>query len=173
MDNNHWNGVEFVSYQFEIESLWKRHAKGILLVCQRITKDTDLALDLRQEVFLKVARRIHTYQGDAHIFTWLYKIAFHTCMDHVRRCRANDRSVCDPGHFSYMAYPAQESENVNTVRHDLDGILADCTPLGRLLLELHHGEGFTLYEISQMLGVSKSSIYKRMVAAMQSIRKVY
>ncbi|MFW6693678.1 RNA polymerase subunit sigma-70 [Streptomyces sp. MAR4 CNX-425] len=53
--------------------------------CYRMTGSYDEAEDLVQETFLKAWRRRETYEGRAPVRAWLYRIATHTCLDHLRR----------------------------------------------------------------------------------------
>lgn len=53
--------------------------------CYRMTGSYDESEDLVQETFLKAWRRRDTYEGQASLRTWLYRIATNTCLDHLRR----------------------------------------------------------------------------------------
>ena len=47
--------------------------------------DPQEALDLSQEVFLRVFRTLHHFRGDATLRTWIYRIAVNASIDLKRR----------------------------------------------------------------------------------------
>src|SRR5258708_16145175 len=59
--------------------------------------DPDEALDLSQEVFLKVFRTIHRFRGQSSLRTWIYRIAVNQARNRhrfwLRRHRADQVSL--------------------------------------------------------------------------------
>lgn len=53
----------------------------------------DEADDLTQEVFIRAARNIRQFRGDAAVVSWLLSIARHVCADQVRRNQRRSRLV--------------------------------------------------------------------------------
>ena len=41
------------------------------------------ALDVTQEVFLRVLRKIHTFKADSKLSTWVYRITVNYCKDYL------------------------------------------------------------------------------------------
>jgi RNA polymerase sigma-70 factor (ECF subfamily) len=48
------------------------------------------AADLTQEVFTKVARGLHGFEGRAKISTWIFRIATNTALDYLRSLKPDD-----------------------------------------------------------------------------------
>ena len=67
------------------EELMQRYQDRIFRLLSRYTRDAMECEDLAQEVFLKVFRKLHTFQHDSQFFTWLYRIAVTTATDHLAR----------------------------------------------------------------------------------------
>jgi RNA polymerase sigma-70 factor (ECF subfamily) len=55
-------------------------------VCQ-LCGDPDLAADLTQETYRKAWVALSGFDGRSQLFTWLYRIAYTTFLNHVRRPR--------------------------------------------------------------------------------------
>jgi RNA polymerase sigma-70 factor (ECF subfamily) len=53
----------------------------------RIVRDPELAKDLRQQVFLAAFQRIDTFEGRGSLWSWLCGIAYHGCLDELKRIR--------------------------------------------------------------------------------------
>src|SRR5215218_3204141 len=51
----------------------------------QLTRNTEDALDVAQEVFLRAYRALGSYKGRARFSTWLHRIVLNTCVDHLRR----------------------------------------------------------------------------------------
>lgn len=64
--------------------LFRRHHLRVHAYCARITADPDVADDLVQEVFLRVARAAPAYRERSRFLPWLYSIARSACIEHLR-----------------------------------------------------------------------------------------
>jgi RNA polymerase sigma-70 factor (ECF subfamily) len=53
----------------------------------RIVRDRELAKDVRQHAFLAAFQRIDTFEGRGSLWSWLCGIAYHRCLDELRRIR--------------------------------------------------------------------------------------
>lgn len=53
--------------------------------CYRMSGSLQDADDMLQETLLRAWRRRDTYEGRASLRAWLYKIATHVCLDHLRK----------------------------------------------------------------------------------------
>jgi len=58
------------------------------------TAGNDHAEDIAQEVFIKVSSSINSFRNESAISTWIYRIAFNTAMDFLRK-QKNKPLVCD------------------------------------------------------------------------------
>jgi hypothetical protein len=65
------------------EQLFRRYQTPIFNLVTRMVRGED-AYDLTQDVFLKALRSLKTFRGDAKFSTWLFTIARHTCLNHIR-----------------------------------------------------------------------------------------
>src|SRR5207248_11237718 len=53
----------------------------------RLCADRDLAADLTQETYRKAWEALDGFDGRSQFFTWLYRIAYTTFLNHIRRPR--------------------------------------------------------------------------------------
>lgn len=67
------------------EQLMLLHRKPVYNICYRMAGNADDALDLSQEVFLKLWRTLEQYQFDAAFSTWLFRLTQNVCIDFLRR----------------------------------------------------------------------------------------
>src|SRR5919204_3215237 len=67
------------------EELVMRYQRPIAAYVYRVVGDYDAALDLTQEVFIKVYNSLARYRSEFKFSTWIYKIAHNAAIDHLRR----------------------------------------------------------------------------------------
>ncbi len=76
--------------QAAMEVLVKRHYKSVFAYVYRKTGDYHTAFDLTQEVFIKMLKALHHYNGVGKFTNWLFKIAHNSCLDHLRASQAKE-----------------------------------------------------------------------------------
>jgi len=67
------------------EQLILQYEKRIYNYCYRMTNNQEDAEDLAQEVFIKVYKSLHSFKGSSQFSTWIYRIAYNTCVDKFRK----------------------------------------------------------------------------------------
>jgi RNA polymerase sigma-70 factor, ECF subfamily len=70
-----------------LEGLMDRYRQKVMHLAFSILRDSALAEDMAQTVFVKVWQALPTFDGRAAISTWLYTIARNTCLTAVARER--------------------------------------------------------------------------------------
>src|SRR5689334_14528953 len=69
------------------EELVDRTYSAVFASVYRLCGDRDLAADLTQETYQKAWSALSRFDGRSQLFTWLYRIAYTTFLNHVRRPR--------------------------------------------------------------------------------------
>src|SRR5437660_7411244 len=75
------------------EELVRRYQRPIAAYVYRMVGDYDAALDLTQEVFIKVYNSLSRYRSEFKFSTWIYKIAHNAAIDHLRRFAVREQSL--------------------------------------------------------------------------------
>src|SRR5438132_1870886 len=75
------------------EELVRRYQRPIAAYVYRMVGDYDAALDLTQEVFIKVYKSLARYRSEFKFSTWIYKIAHNAAIDHLRRHAVREQSL--------------------------------------------------------------------------------
>jgi RNA polymerase sigma-70 factor (ECF subfamily) len=69
------------------DALFRRWAGPLLRFLERMVRDSGVAEELTQEVFLRVHRARDRYAPEARFSTWLYRIATNLALNELRRPR--------------------------------------------------------------------------------------
>jgi RNA polymerase sigma-70 factor (ECF subfamily) len=75
------------------DELVNRYQRPISAFVYRMVGDYDAALDLTQEIFIKVYASLSRYRPEFKFSTWIYKIAHNAAIDHLRRTSSRERSL--------------------------------------------------------------------------------
>src|SRR3954454_22404411 len=75
------------------EELVRRYQRPIAAYVYRMVGDYDAALDLTQEVFIKVYNSLTRYRSEFKFSTWIYKIAHNAAIDHLRRFSSREQGL--------------------------------------------------------------------------------
>jgi RNA polymerase sigma-70 factor (ECF subfamily) len=67
------------------EQLYRRYSKRVYHLCLSMAKNEAEAEDLTQDVFLRVFRKIHTFQGKSAFYTWLHRVSVNTVLMRLRK----------------------------------------------------------------------------------------
>ncbi|MDP7742539.1 MAG: sigma-70 family RNA polymerase sigma factor [Lentisphaeria bacterium] len=62
----------------------------------RRTRDRELSMEIVQDSFLKLYRKLPEWDFSCHVKTWLYRVVTNACIDHHRRNKAMLVSIDDP-----------------------------------------------------------------------------
>jgi RNA polymerase sigma-70 factor (ECF subfamily) len=65
--------------------LVKRHEQAVYGMGMSFFRNSEDAFDFTQEVFLKAYRSLSRFEGRSRFSTWLYRIAYNTAVNSVRR----------------------------------------------------------------------------------------
>jgi RNA polymerase sigma-70 factor (ECF subfamily) len=69
------------------EEIVERTYSAVFASLYRLCGDQDLAADLTQETYQKAWAALPNFDGRSQLFTWLYRIAYTTFLNYVRRPR--------------------------------------------------------------------------------------
>src|SRR5918997_7098413 len=102
------------------EELVRRYQRPIVAYVYRMVGDYDSALNLTQEVFIRIYNSLGRYRPEFKFSTWIYRIAHNAAIDHLRRSdssRTEDLEVEGEGGQTFQKplaskapTPEQESE---------------------------------------------------------------
>jgi RNA polymerase sigma-70 factor, ECF subfamily len=155
------------------------HQRMVVQLAMNLLGDRDEALDLSQEVFLRVFRTIHRFRGQSSLRTWIYRIAVNQARNRHRfwrrRHRADqvslDQHIATHGEFlsggeltpDRMLAQKQLAERLE---HALAGLPFD----QRTAIVLREIDGLSYEEIAFSLGVAIGTVKSRLTRARQALR---
>jgi RNA polymerase sigma-70 factor (ECF subfamily) len=162
-------------------TLVERYQRKAYAVALGIVHDPDEARDVVQEAFIKVHRNLATFEGDAHFFTWMYRIVMNQCIDQLRKRRGERiefdeaQSTDDAGDDTGIAPrrlgfdPARALAD-KELRERMHAALDQLSPAHRTVLVLREVEGMSYQEMAEVMEVSIGTIMSRLFHARKKMQ---
>lgn len=158
------------------EQLYSRHKGGLYRYLLRKCRNSSVAEELFQDIWLKLINASGHYEVKAKFSTWLYQIANNHYIDYYRR---NSRSGIsdlnggdDPENIAAPAYqqPEQQIEASQQTR-TLMNLIGQLPEEQREVFLLKEEAGMSLAEIAETTGVNIETAKSRLRYAVNRLRK--
>jgi RNA polymerase sigma factor (sigma-70 family) len=159
------------------DEIFQRYHARVVNWCYAVAHDHETALDLAQEVFLKVFRSMHAFRGDSRMSTWIYVITRNHCLNSLRK-RDNDPTGSaapiplhlegENGLETHMKL--EDAEAFRNVYRMIGSLL---TPTELQVLWLHYANDLTLAFITRELQLSNRSGAKAFIVSAKRKLKLY
>jgi RNA polymerase sigma-70 factor (ECF subfamily) len=171
------NYLEGNEKSFEI--LLNRHRNKIYTSIYLFVKDSDLAEDIFQDVFIKIIDTLRKgkYNHEGKFLQWAMRISYNMCVDQFRRSKRRTK-VSATETFDIFDVLETKEENMETrliksqlhtkVRQLVDQLPAE----QREVVILRHYADMSFKEISQLTRVSINTALGRMRYALINMRKM-
>jgi len=162
------------------EELVRRYQRPISAYVYRMIGDYESALDLTQEIFIKVYNSLRRYRSEFKFSTWIYKIAHNSAVDHLRRTTTREQSLIsgtEEDNFelpleSPRLTPEQESERKER-RIEIESVVRTLPASYRELVILRHSQDLTYEEIVEVTGLPLGTVKNRLFRAREMMRQQF
>jgi RNA polymerase sigma-70 factor (ECF subfamily) len=155
------------------------HQRMVVQLAVNLLGDRDEALDLSQEVFLRVFRTIHRFRGQSTLRTWIYRIAVNQARNRHRfwrRRHRNDQVSLDAHIAAHGEFPStlglrpdrvfEQKQLGQRLQDALDRLPFD----QRTAIVLREIDGLSYEDIAFSLGVAIGTVKSRLTRARQALR---
>src|SRR5262244_580139 len=162
------------------EELVRRYQRPISAYVYRMIGDYESALDLTQEIFIKVYGSLRRYRAEFKFSTWIYKIAHNSAVDHLRRNATREQSLIagsegetfDLPIESARLTPEQESERRER-RTEIESVIRALPANYRELIILRHSQDLSYEEIVEVTGLPLGTVKNRLFRAREMMRQQF
>ena len=168
--------------ELSFELLLRKYRTPVINFLYRMVRDSAIAEDLAQEVFLRVYRARQEYAPSAKFTTWMFRIATNLALNALRdnRYRQLEVSIDQPVETNESEQPAlevpdgaptAEQQLVARTRTELIRNAINALPeKQRAAVLLHKYQEFDYGEIAKILGCSGSALKSLLFRAYETLR---
>ena len=149
----------------------------MFLFCRRVTKGTQDAEDLTQEVFIRVWKGLMNFRGESALNTWIYRIAWNVCASHLdKKGRAMEMTPYEEGDQGeesqvYMRIGTEDQEIVGFEQKQYLEVLFESLPSShKQVLTLYYLQGQNYQEIAEVTGWKMGTVKATIHRAKSNLR---
>jgi RNA polymerase sigma-70 factor, ECF subfamily len=143
--------------------------RPLLYYAMSLTGSQDTALDVLQDVWLKVFRGIRKLKDPGSLRPWLYSITHGVAVDRIRRNysreKAEQTQIEDFNDFEEPSFAEEDAEEVHRA-------LSQLGLKHREVLVLYFLEDLSLAEIAEVVGCSEGTVKSRMHYAKRAMKEI-
>ncbi len=153
------------------EELYKGIYPRIYRYLYRMLGDEEMARDLGNEVMMEVWKGASSFRGDSRVLTWIWSIARRKVWKVFRGNKVDYVSLedWDGAHEDYAPHlMAQLRDLKEKMALAMEGL----TPKHREVIHMAYYQGFSLEEMSELLGVPVNTVKTRMFYARKRLREL-
>jgi RNA polymerase sigma-70 factor (ECF subfamily) len=163
------------------QKLVLRHQERAHTVALGLLRDEQDAREIVQEAFLRVFRRLDSFQGGSTFFTWLYRIVRNLCIDLLRKPARRgadsvfpqdiDELIERPLTFGNAEGDPLQSLARGEIVRSVEQSLARLPSYHRQVIVMRELEGLSYEEMAERIGVSKGTVMSRLFHARRKLQR--
>jgi RNA polymerase sigma-70 factor (ECF subfamily) len=162
-------------------TLVDRYGARIARLVRGFVRNEQDAQDVAQDAFVKAFTRLDRFDGRSAFYTWLYRIAANTAMDHNKKVRRRPPALPleapredEEGRTGIVPEargpsPA-EGAMAAELRGAIDEALDELPEAFREVVVLREMEGLSYDDMARALGVSRGTVESRLFRARERLR---
>ena len=155
--------------------LVNRYKDLVFTLAIRMLKHREEAEEVSQDVFIKVFKSLSKFKGDSKFSTWIYRVAYNTCLDRIKK---NKRK------FNEIAIDEFTEHHIKTLDNALDLLekreqqqaIQDCLQLlpseDSFLLTLYYFEELSLDDISKVVSIEANNVKVKLYRARKKLASI-
>lgn len=153
--------------QAAFAALIRRHQNMVFSVALHMLRSRPAAEDLAQDVFLELYRSLNRLESDAHVVSWLRRVASHRCIDEIRRRNHRQEfgtdTLPEPGH-------SPQTRDVFGAER-LQAMVAELPENARMVVVLRYQEEMEPTEIANALGMPVNTVKSHLRRSIAALRE--
>jgi RNA polymerase sigma-70 factor (ECF subfamily) len=161
------------------EELFRRYREAIYAVAWRFCSQSEEALDITQEAFIRAFRHAGEFRAECGFYSWVRRIATNVAIDRHRSRREDGSATLEEETLSEQALApdaarlAEEDPAGQVAGRELaealQAALAELSPEHRTALVLHANEGLSYKEIAEAMDCPIGTVMSRLFYARRTL----
>lgn len=167
------------------DDLVKKYQGRIYAMAYRYTRNSEDALDLSQEIFLRAYETLSSFQGRSTFYTWLYQVGVNICIDFIRRNskyqvtsfeNLNPKELKDIEPNGLVIVRSQVSPLTRIEKKEMRWKIAEyikqLPAKQRIVFVLRYQDGLLLREIADKIGRSEGTVKAHLFSASSKMKRM-
>ena len=149
-----------------------RYKDMIFTLAIKMVKNREEAEEVAQDTFIKIYSSLIKFKGDSKFSTWIYKIAYNTCLDRLKKNKKEDLNISIDEFSAHLiktmdnALSAlEDKERKQTIQNCLNLLPSD----ENFLLTLFYFEDQSLEEIGKIMNINANNVKVKLFRSRQKL----
>jgi len=152
--------------QEALKEIFDKYHKKVYSIAYGVVRQREEALDIVQEVFIKLFRSIKDFRGRSQFYTYLYRMVMNTAIDHTRKAGKQFVSSLDEeGSFEPADEPEKGPEKIllqKELEEKVKLAMNELPAEQRAALVFRDVEGLSYQEMAEAMGCSIGTVMSRL-----------
>lgn len=149
------------------EALYRRFFPGMMRMCLRYTRDEDRAMEIVNNGFLRVFKKLDTFAFKGSLEGWVRRLVYHSVADHFRE---------HAKYYHFLVFEERDATVLETgndrfFEEDILREVRALPPTSQEVFRLYAIEGFSHNEIAERLGISEGTSKWHLSTARAKLRE--
>jgi RNA polymerase sigma-70 factor, ECF subfamily len=160
------------------ERLVHRYQKKVIANCRYLTRSSDTAEDLAQEVFVKVFFALGRFEGRSSFRTWMQRIKVNHCLNFLKKQGGKTFLDVEDDHIvNARELTLEPSAEKSVMDHDerarIAAVLDAMSDNLRIPLLMRDMDQLSYEEVAETLGLGLSAVKMRIKRGREEFRRRY
>lgn len=149
-----------------------RYKDMIFTLALKMIKNREESEEVAQDTFIKIYNSLSKFKGDSKFSTWIYKIAYNTCLDRLKKNKKEDLNISIDEFSAHLiktmdnALSAlEDKERRQTIQNCLNLLPGD----ENFLLTLFYFEDQSLEEIGKIMNINANNVKVKLFRSRQKL----
>ena len=152
--------------QEALKEIFNQYHQKLYRIAYGVVRHREEALDIVQEVFIKLFRSIHQFKGKSRFYTYLYRMTMNTAIDHTRKMKKVPPLSMDEEEGFQLSDDADKRPDRILDHKELEArvkwAMDQLPPDQRATLIFREVEGLSYQEIAEATGCSIGTVMSRL-----------
>jgi RNA polymerase sigma-70 factor (ECF subfamily) len=138
-----------------------RYKEMIFTLALKMIKNREEAEEVSQDTFLKAYNSLNKFKGDSKFSTWIYKIAYNTCLDRLKKNKKEEGTILIDEFSDHLVKTLdnalsvlEEKERKETIQNCLNLLSSE----ENFLLTLYYFDDQDLDEIAKIMDINSNNV---------------
>ena len=149
-----------------------RYKDMIFTLALKMVKNREEAEEVAQDTFIKIFNSLIKFKGDSKFSTWIYKIAYNTCLDRLKKNKKEDLNISIDEFSAHLIKTMdnalsvlEEKERKQTIQNCLNLLSSE----ENFLLTLFYFENQNLEEIGKIMSITANNVKVKLFRSRQKL----
>lgn len=149
-----------------------RYKNLVYTLALRMLKHKEEAEEVAQDTFIKVFKSLDKFKGDSKFSTWIYRVAYNTCLDNIKKNKKHLNNVAIDD-YTFNKLDTVDNALDNIINEEKSALIKNC--INKLpedssaLLTLFYFEELSLDEISKIINVEANTVKVKLYRARKKL----